>query len=89
MRIVALIPKRQQPQPQTLPLLSPPLYTVGWFAKTQRFSENVKHLYQNTEQKSTTVFSTISNPLTPNVRAYPWGALHFIEKEAALVPRQI
>ena len=25
----------QQPQPQTLPLLTPPLCTVRWFAKTQ------------------------------------------------------
>ena len=28
--------KRQQPQPQTFPLLNPPLCTVGCFAKTQK-----------------------------------------------------
>ena len=27
--------QHQQPQPQTLPLLTPPLCTVGWFAKTE------------------------------------------------------
>ena len=34
--------QRQQPQPETLPLLTPPLCTVGWFAKTQKPKLNSK-----------------------------------------------
>ena len=43
----------QQPQPQTLPLLTSPLCTLGWFAKTDTFVLRKQHLYpQKIREKS-------------------------------------
>ena len=41
------ISPHQQPEPETLPLLTPPLCTEGWFTKTQIFTELAPLLIQS------------------------------------------
>ena len=36
--------KRQQPQPLTLPLLTPPLCSVCWLAKTRKSKKNIHNM---------------------------------------------
>ena len=52
--------KRQQPQPQTRPLLTPTLCTVGWFARTslitQKQTKNIINPKHHTNLKSFLVF---------------------------------
>ena len=40
--------QRQQPQPQTLSLLNPPLCTEGWFATTDNFDFGNQPIYPKT-----------------------------------------
>ena len=42
---------RQQPQWQTLPLLTPPLFTAGWFAKTQKPDKLIKNANKSLKQQ--------------------------------------
>ena len=44
--------QRQQPQPQTLPLLTPPLYIVGRFSKTEFFVLGSQPIYPKTPPKN-------------------------------------
>ena len=58
--------QRQQPQPQTLPLLTPPLCTVGWFTKTEPKNKTKIHNFCNLsdtlfEQKSPALSVPVDN----------------------------
>ena len=58
---------RQQPQPQTLPLLNSQLSTVGWLRVgwLQKPENNWKHAHKNiieTEKKKLSLQANISNP---------------------------
>ena len=56
----------QQPQPHTLPLLTPPLCAVGWFSKTetQNPKKNLKHkIGQNLQKKRFLSFANFSDKL--------------------------
>ena len=46
--------KTPQPQPQTFPLLTPQLGTVGWFAKTHKLKKLLKN-----EEKNIKIFREI------------------------------
>ena len=68
---------RQQPQPQTLPLLTPPLRTVGWFAKTNKpkqISEQPKNQnWKKTKKNSRGMLILAIRSLTRSIILKPFG----------------